>query len=111
MWIKDGKPIVGTTSNEGNVFTKVERSNDNNNTHILNIKQFKQENCGNYELILKNPLGEVHSKGQLEMKGIPPTFTVEPESTAAVKGKTAEFNCRIEGSPKPEVNLLVILFQ
>jgi len=42
------------------------------------------------------------------MKGIPPTFTVEPKSTAVVKGKIAEFNCRIAGSPKPEVNFIII---
>jgi hypothetical protein len=42
------------------------------------------------------------------MKGIPPTFTVEPKTTAVVKGKIAEFNCRVSGSPKPEVNLLLL---
>jgi hypothetical protein len=52
---------------------------------------------------LKNSLGEVRSQGQLDMKGIPPTFTVEPKSTAVVKGKMVEFNCRVAGSPKPEV--------
>jgi hypothetical protein len=104
QWIKDGKPFVGTKSNDGNVFTKADRSNDEN-THVLNIKQFKQENSGNYELILKNNLGQINSQGQLEMKGIPPTFTVEPKTTQVVKGKMAEFNCRIAGSPKPEVNI------
>jgi hypothetical protein len=39
------------------------------------------------------------------MKGIPPTFTLEPKSIAVVKGKIAEFICRVAGSPKPEVNL------
>jgi hypothetical protein len=106
QWIKDGKPIVGTISTDGNVFTKAERSNDGN-THVLNIKQFKQENSGNYELILKNNFGQINSQGQLEMKGIPPTFTVEPKTTAVVKGKTAEFNCRVAGSPKPEVSLFI----
>ena len=105
QWIKDGKAIDGKASPDGNVFTKAERSNDGNNTHVLNIKQFKQENSGNYELVLKNNLGQVNTTGQLEMKGIPPAFTVEPKSTAAVKGKTAEFNCRVEGSPKPTVSL------
>jgi hypothetical protein len=107
QWIKDGKPFIGTTSNDGNVFTKAERSNDGN-THVLNIKQFKQENSGNYELILKNNLGDINSQGRLEMKGIPPTFTLEPKTTAVVKGKIAEFNCRVAGSPKPEVNFFVI---
>ncbi len=107
QWIKDGKPFVGTTSNDGNLFTKAERSNDGN-THVLNIKQFKQENSGNYEIILKNNLGQIQSQGQLEMKGIPPTFTVEPKTTQVVKGKTAEFNCRIAGSPKPEVNIYFV---
>ncbi|CAF3575459.1 unnamed protein product [Adineta steineri] len=102
QWIKDGQPLAGTKSNDGNVFTKADRSNDGN-THVLNIKQFKQENSGNYELLLKNNLGQVTSQGQLEMKGIPPTFTVEPKTTQVVKGNTAEFNCRIIGSPKPEV--------
>jgi hypothetical protein len=104
QWFKDGKPFVDTTSDNGNVFTKAERFNDGN-IHVLNIKQFKQENSGIYELILKNNLGQIHSKGQLEMKGIPPTFTVEPKTTEVVKGKTAEFNCRVAGSPKPEVSL------
>jgi hypothetical protein len=109
QWIIDGKPIVGTKSSDGNIFTKSDRSTDDN-THVLNIKQFKQENSGNYEVILKNHLGEINSKGQLEMKGIPPTFTVEPKTAAVVKGKIAEFNCRVSGSPKPEVKILLLLF-
>jgi hypothetical protein len=44
------------------------------------------------------------------MKGIPPAFTVEPETTEVVKGKTAEFYCRVTGSPKPEVNLAFFSF-
>ena len=95
---------IGTTSTDGNIFTKSDRSNDGN-THVLNIKQFKQENSGNYELILKNDLGQINSQGRLETKGVPPTFTLEPKPTAVIKGKMAEFNCRIAGSPKPEVNL------
>jgi len=102
QWSKDGQPITNSTSTDGNLFTKTERSNDGN-THVLNIKQFKQENIGKYALVLKNNLGEVSTQGQLEMKGVPPSFTVEPKSTAAVKGKIAEFNCRVTGSPKPEV--------
>jgi len=104
QWIKDGQPISDKTSTDGNIFTKSDRSIESN-THILNIKQFKQENSGNYELILKNNLGQINSQGRLEMKGIPPTFTLEPKSIAVVKGKLAEFNCRVAGSPKPEVNL------
>jgi hypothetical protein len=107
QWIKDGKPFIGSKSSDGNVFTKADRTNDGN-THVLNIKQFKQENSGDYELILKNSLGEINSKGQLEMKGIPPTFTVEPRTTEGIKGKMVEFNCRVVGSPKPEVNLFFI---
>lgn len=103
-WMKDGQQVVSSKAADANVFTKIERSNDGN-THILNVKQFRQENCGNYELILKNDLGEVKTQGKLEMKGIPPTFTVEPQTTAAVKGKMAEFNCRVQGSPKPDVRL------
>lgn len=38
------------------------------------------------------------------MKGVLPTFLVEPKSTAVVKGKTADFSCRVAGSPKPEVS-------
>ncbi len=104
QWIKDGQPISDKTLTDGNIFTKSDRSIESN-THILNIKQFKQENSGNYELILKNNLGQINSQGRLEMKGIPPTFTLEPKSIAVVKGKMAEFNCRVAGSPKPEVNL------
>ena len=37
------------------------------------------------------------------MKGIPPTFTVEPKTTEGVKGQMVAFNCRVNGSPKPEV--------
>ena len=103
QWIKDGKPIVGQTSTNGDIFTKSDRSSDSN-THVINIKQFKAENCGNYELILKNNLGQVSSQGQLEMKGVPPAFIVEPKTTAIVKGKMAEFICRVSGSPKPEVH-------
>jgi len=102
QWIKDGKPIVGEKSADANVFTKSDRSNDGN-THVINFKQFKQENSGNYEVILKNTLGEVRSQGQLEMKGVPPSFVAEPKTTAVVKGKTAEFISRIAGSPKPDV--------
>ncbi|CAF0916357.1 unnamed protein product [Adineta ricciae] len=102
QWTKDGQPISSTKSADGNVFTKVDRANDSN-THVLNIKQFSQENSGNYELILKNSLGDVKSQGQLEMKGVPPSFTVEPKTAQAVKGTTAEFICRVAGSPKPEV--------
>ena len=102
QWMKDGQPVVSSSAADANVFRKIERSNDAN-THILNVKQFRQENCGNYELILRNALGEVRTQGKLEMKGIPPTFTVEPQTTAAVKGKIAELNCRVEGSPKPDV--------
>jgi len=102
QWIKDGQIIVDSTSTDGNVFTKTDRSTDGN-IHVLNIKEFKQENSGNYELILKNNLGEINSQGRLDVNGIPPTFTLEPKSAAVVKGKMAEFNCRIAGSPKPEV--------
>ena len=104
-WIKDGQPITDQTSKDGNIFMKTERSTESN-THVLNIKQFKQENSGNYELVLKNNVGEVNSQGRLEMKGIPPTFTLEPKTAAVVKGKIAEFNCRVAGSPKPEVTSL-----
>lgn len=103
QWIKDGQPIVGTTSADGNLFTKTDRLTDVN-MHVLNIKKFQQDNIGNYELILKNNTGEVKSQGRLEMKGIPPTFTVEPKTAVVVKGKMAEFNCRVAGSPKPGVN-------
>ena len=109
QWIKDGQPIVGATSMNGNVFTKTDRTNDGN-IHTLNIKQFKQETSGNYELIVKNNLGQVNSQGRIEMKGIPPTFTLEPKSVAVVKGKLAEFNCRVAGSPKPEVNRLLFVY-
>ncbi|CAF4656912.1 unnamed protein product, partial [Rotaria socialis] len=101
-WSKDGKPIDSAKLNDGSIFTKVDRT-QNGSIHVLNIKQFKQENVGHYELILKNSLGDVRSQGQLDMKGIPPTFTVEPKSAAVVKGKMVEFNCRVGGSPKPEV--------
>ena len=104
QWIKDDHPIIGTTSTDGNLFTKTDYSNDGN-THILNIKNFGQENSGNYELILKNKLGQISSHGCLEMKGVPPTFILEPKPIAVVKGKAAEFNCRVAGSPKPEVSL------
>ena len=105
QWSKDGQPIVGTASADGNIFTKSDRSHDGN-THVLNIKQFKQENSGNYALILKNAVGEVNSQGRLDMKGIPPSFTLEPKPVAIVKGKVAEFNCRVAGSPKPQVCLI-----
>ena len=108
QWIKDGQPIVGTTSADGNIFTKSEHSPDGN-THVLNIKQFKQENSGTYELILKNKVGEVNSQARIDMKGIPPSFTLEPKPVAVVKGKMAEFNCRVAGSPKPQVRPLVHL--
>jgi hypothetical protein len=104
QWTKDGQIIVGTTSIDGNVFVKTERSQDGN-THVLNIKRFEQENSGNYELILKNNIGIVNSCARIDVKGIPPTFTLTPKATAAVKGTTAEFNCRVTGSPKPEVCL------
>jgi hypothetical protein len=104
QWIKDGQVIGGATSTDGNIFTKSDRSTDGN-THVLTIKQFKQESSGNYELILKNDAGEINSQGRLEMKGIPPTFTLEPKSIEVVKGKIAEFNCRVAGSPKPEVSV------
>jgi hypothetical protein len=103
QWVKDGQIIVDITSTDGNVFTKTDRSTDGN-THVLNIKEFKQENSGNYQLILKNNLGQINSQGRLDVNGIPPTFTLEPKSAAVVKGKMAEFNCRIAGSPKPEVH-------
>ncbi len=103
QWMKDGQVITDKTSPDGNIFTKTDRSHENN-THVLNIKQFKQENNGNYELILKNNFGQINTQGRLEMKGIPPTFTLEPKTTAVVKGKMAEFNCRVAGSPKPTVN-------
>lgn len=109
QWSKDGKPITNVTSTDGNVFTKTERFTSGN-THALNIKQFKQENVGTYQLVLKNSLGQVSTDGALEMTGIPPSFTVEPRSTAVVKGKMAEFNCRIAGSPKPEVHSQTFTF-
>jgi hypothetical protein len=102
QWIKDGQPILGSKSADGNIFTKSDRTSDGN-THVINIKQFKQENSGNYELILKNKLGQVNSQGQIEMKGVLPTFIVEPKSAAVIQGKKAEFICRVTGSPKPEV--------
>lgn len=104
QWIKDGQPITDSKSPDGNIFTKSDRAVENN-THVINIKQFKQENAGNYELVLKNNLGEINSQGQLEMKGIPPTFIIEPQTAAVVKGKMAEFICRVAGSPKPEVTI------
>ena len=97
QWMKDGQPIT-----DKNILTKTDRVNDTN-VHVLNIKQFQQDNSGNYELILKNTQGEMKSQGRLEMKGIPPSFTLEPKSTAAIKGKLAEFNCRVTGSPQPGV--------
>lgn len=102
QWLKDGQPIGGAQSKDANILTKTDRSQDGN-SHVLNIKQFKQENSGNYELILKNPVGQVTSQGRLDMKGVPPTFSLEPKATAVVKGKQAEFNCRVDGSPKPQV--------
>ncbi|CAF4747141.1 unnamed protein product, partial [Rotaria sp. Silwood1] len=102
QWFKDGQPILSTKSSDENIFRKTDRSNDGN-LHVLNIKKFQQENIGNYELVLKNNLGEKNSQGRLEMKGIPPTFVLEPKTIAVVKGKIAEFNCRVAGSPKPEV--------
>lgn len=102
QWLKDGQPIGGPQSKDPNISTKVDRSQDGN-IHVLNIKGFKQENAGTYELILKNPVGTVNSQGRLDMKGDQPSFTLEPKSTAVVKGKTAEFNCRVSGSPKPQV--------
>ena len=108
QWLKDGQPLTEKSSMDGNIFMKTDRANENN-THVLNIKQFREENCGNYELILKNSAGQINSQGRLEMKGIPPTFILEPQSAAVVKGKTAEFNCRVAGSPKPEVNSLAEL--
>ena len=110
QWIKDGKPLDTANSNDGNAFTKTDRSAVGN-THVLNIKNFKQENTGQYEIILKNKLGQISSQGQLDMKGIPPTFIVEPKATAVVKGKMIEFNCRVAGSPKPEVNLFLFQFK
>ena len=107
QWIKDGKIIVSTSSSDGNSFTKSERSADGN-THVLNIKQFRQENSGKYELILKNNLGQIISQGQLDIKGVLPTFVVEPKTTAVVKGKIAEFICRVAGSPKPEVSSYIV---
>ncbi|CAF1491714.1 unnamed protein product, partial [Adineta ricciae] len=102
QWIKDGQILTDTTSPDGNILAKSERSNDGN-IHVLNIKQFKQENIGNYEMVLKNKLGQANSQGRLELKGLLPTFTLEPTPAAVVKGKMAEFNCRVEGSPKPDV--------
>ena len=102
QWLKDGKPLGGVSSTDKNIFTKSDRSQDGN-THLLNIKQLKQENLGNYELILKNSAGEVVSQGRIDMKGVPPTFALEPKTATVVKGKMAEFNCRVAGSPKPEV--------
>ncbi|CAF1262379.1 unnamed protein product, partial [Rotaria sordida] len=102
QWVKDGRPILSTQPSDDNMFRKTDRSNDGN-LHVLNIKKFQQENIGNYELILKNNLGEINSQGRLEMKGIAPTFILEPKTIAVVKGKLAEFNCRVAGSPKPEV--------
>lgn len=104
QWLKDGQPLTEKSSRDGNIFMKTDRTNESN-THILNVKQFREENCGNYELIVKNSTGQVNSQGRLEMKGIPPSFILEPQSTAVVKGKTAEFNCRVAGSPKPGVIL------
>ena len=96
---------MDSKSPDGNIFTKSDRSNENN-THVINIKQFKQENAGNYELVLKNNLGEISSQGQVEMKGVPPTFIIEPQAAAVVKGKMAEIICRVAGSPKPEVHIV-----
>ncbi|CAF3835512.1 unnamed protein product, partial [Rotaria magnacalcarata] len=101
QWFKDGQPIIGTKPTD-NIFTKTDRTNDGN-IHVLNIKRFQEENIGNYELVLKNSLGQINSQGHLEMKGILPAFTLEPKSAAVVKGKLAEFNCRVSGSPKPEI--------
>lgn len=106
QWIKDGRPIDFTKITDGHIFAKVDRLHDEN-IHVLNIKQFKQENIGKYELILKNNLGEVHSQGQLDMKGVPPSFTLEPKTTSIVKGKMVEFNCRVAGSPKPDVTIFL----
>ena len=102
QWIKDGQPIEGLTSADGNVFIKFDRTHDGN-THVLNIKQFKQEHVGKYELMLTNSAGQISSQGSLEMRGAPPSFTLEPTSAAVLKGKVAEFNCRVAGSPKPDV--------
>lgn len=74
-------------------------------TCTLTIPWPENKDCGLYECLAKNPVGEdkCSSRVTIREKGEPPSFVKRLENLRVPEGDTATFTARIAGTPMPEV--------
>ncbi|XP_037503804.1 obscurin isoform X6 [Rhipicephalus sanguineus] len=74
-------------------------------TCTLTIPWPESKDCGLYECLAKNPVGEDKCSARVTIreKGEPPSFVKRLENLRVPEGDTATFTARIAGSPMPEV--------
>ncbi|XP_075532246.1 obscurin isoform X3 [Dermacentor variabilis] len=74
-------------------------------TCTLTIPWPENKDCGLYECLAKNPVGEDKCSARVTIreKGEPPSFVKRLENLRVPEGDTATFTARIAGTPMPEV--------
>lgn len=74
-------------------------------TCTLTVPWPESKDCGTYECLAKNPVGEDKCSARVTIreKGEPPSFVKRLENLRVPEGDTATFTAKIAGSPMPEV--------
>ncbi|KAK5975978.1 hypothetical protein GCK32_004118, partial [Trichostrongylus colubriformis] len=105
-WSKDGGPIWEDSRYEWNI-------DEAKGVYHLRIKSATVHDEGTYRCVATNESGSATTKSftriddgfsmQVPSKSIPPRFTIRLGDARAVEGQPLRLECKVEGSPLPEL--------
>lgn len=97
-WYHNGKPIHPQRG-----LIRIDENPDG--TAILQLNEVKAADAGEYQVVAKNPHGEITSKGTLSVVSMP-SIVSDLKDTEVEKGKPVSFEAQVEGLPHPSIKWL-----
>ncbi|KAH8025854.1 hypothetical protein HPB51_012886 [Rhipicephalus microplus] len=98
-WLRDGKPLAPGAHPDVSIMT-----DEGGFVSTLTLKRLSSRQNGNYTCRATNQYASAEHSAELLVKGeLPPTWTMEPNDTTAVSGRSVYVDCQASGVPQPHI--------
>ncbi|XP_065292521.2 cell adhesion molecule Dscam1-like isoform X2 [Dermacentor albipictus] len=96
-WLRDGKPLVPGAHADVSIMT-----DEGGFVSTLTLKRLSSRQNGNYTCRATNQYASAEHSAELLVK-VPPSWTMEPNDTTAVSGRSVYIDCQASGVPQPHI--------
>ncbi|KAH9372889.1 hypothetical protein HPB48_023081 [Haemaphysalis longicornis] len=96
-WLRDGKPLVPGAHPDISILAP-----EGSFVSTLTLQRLSSRQNGNYSCRATNEYASVEHFAELLVK-VAPSWTLEPNDTTAVSGRSVSVDCQASGVPQPHI--------